>query len=168
VTIQMAAVEAVPTHPFQMEMELLDDLLPGQIVVAGCEAPTLSSFWGGLLTNAALGRDGAGVVTDGGARDFVEITELRFPVFCRGLTPRDSLGRMDGVARDVPIMCGGVPVSPGDLVFADADGVVVAPQEVAEEVIARAWEKVQGESTVRDQLRSGASVVETFRKHGIL
>ncbi len=75
---------------------------------------------------------------------------------------------MDGVARGEPITVGGVRVAPGDLVFADMDGVVVAPQEVATEVIARAWEKVQGEGRVREELRAGASVVETFHKYGIL
>lgn len=168
VTIRMEAVGSVPERPFQMEMELLDDLRPGQVIVAECRAQELSAFWGGLLTNAAIGRGAAGVVTDGGARDYAEITALGFAVFCRGLTPRDSLGRMDGVARDVPVRCGGVSVEPGDLVFADVDGVVVVPRAVAEDVVARAWEKVRGEGRVREELRSGASVVETFRRYGIL
>ena len=168
VTMRLAAVDAVPERPFQLEMEVLDALLPGQVLLSQCDAPGLSAFWGGLLTNAAVGRRAAGVITDGGARDYAEITALGFPVFCRGLTPNDSLGRMDGVARGEPITVGGVRVAPGDLVFADMDGVVVAPQEVATEVIARAWEKVQGEGHVREELRAGASVVETFHKYGIL
>ncbi len=168
VTLRSAAVDAVPDRPFQMEMEVLDALLPGQVLVSQCDAPALSAFWGGLLSNAALGRQAAGVITEGGARDYVEIAELGFPVFCRGLTPRDSLGRMDGVARDVPITCGGVPVAPGDLIYADVDGVVVVPQALAEEVIARAAEKVRGEGRVREELRAGASVAETFAKYGIL
>jgi regulator of RNase E activity RraA len=107
-------------------------------------------------------------VTDGGVRDYSEIVSLGFPTFASGLTPYDSLGRMDGKRRNVPITCAGVRVCPGDLVFADVDGVVVVPQEIADEVIAKAWAKVNGESTVRAELKAGASVVETFRKHGIL
>ena len=168
VTMLLEAVDEPPAHPFQLEMEVLDDLRPGQVIVAQCDAPRLSAFWGGLLSNAAVGRGGAGVVTDGGARDYAEIVSLRFPVFCRGLTPYDSQGRMDGTARDVAITCAGVRVAAGDLVFGDADGVVVVPAAMAGEVLRRAGEKVRGEDAVRQELLRGASVVETFRKYGIL
>ena len=162
------AVARIPDAPFQLEMEVIDDLVQGQMIVAQCNAEGLSAFWGGLLSNAAAGHGATGVVTDGGARDYAEITQLGFPVWCRGLTPYDSQGRMDGKARDIPVVCGGVRVDPGDLVFGDVDGIVVVPQGIAEEVIERAWKKVQGENTVREELRGGASVVATFRKYGIL
>lgn len=168
VTIYLEAVDEVPRAPFQKEMELIDELRPGQMVVAQCNAAELSAFWGGLLTNAALGHQAAGVVTDGGVRDYAEIVSLDFPTFTAGLTPYDSLGRMDGKWRNTPIVCAGVRVCPGDLVFADADGVVVVPQDLAAEVIARASEKARGESTVRAELKAGARVVDAFRKHGIL
>ena len=168
VTLYVEAVTAVPARPFQLEMELIDDLQEGQVIVAQCQAPELSAFWGGLLSNAAVGRQGAGVITDGGVRDYAEIVALGFPTFAAGLTPYDSLGRMDGKWRNLPVTCAGVRVCPGDLVFADVDGVVVVPQDRVEDVLAKAWEKVKGESTVRAELRAGASVVETFRKYGIL
>ncbi|MFC1606788.1 RraA family protein [Candidatus Latescibacterota bacterium] len=168
VTIYVEEVAEVPEHPFQMEMELLDDTVEGQIIIAQCNARSISAFWGGLLSNAAVGHKVSGIIIDGGARDYDEIVELDFPVFCKGLSPYDSLGRMDGKERDIPIECGGVRVVPGDLVFGDVDGIVVVPQEVVDEVIAKSWEKVQAESTVREELRSGASVVETFKKHGVL
>ncbi len=168
VTIHLEAVSAVPARPFQLEMELIDDLQPGQVVVAQCEARELSAFWGGLLSNAAVGRQAAGVITDGGVRDYAEITALNFPTFAAGLTPYDSLGRMDGKRRNTPIVCGGVPVCPGDLVFGDVDGVVVVPRDLVDRVVAKAWEKVNAESTVRAELRAGASVVATFQKHGVL
>jgi regulator of RNase E activity RraA len=168
VTIHLVAVDEPPEKPYQLEMELIDDLQEGQVIVAQCETPELAAFWGGLLSNAAVGHEAAGVITDGGTRDYNEIVALDFPVFCRGLTPYDSLGRIDGKARDIPITCGGIHVRPGDLVFGDVDGVVVVPQEMAEEVIEKAWEKVQGENTVREELRAGKSVVNTFEKYGIL
>ena len=164
VTIRLEAVARPASR--SARMELIDDLQPGRLV-AECPARELSTFWGGL-TNAALGRQAAGVITDGGVRDYAEIVQLGLPTFAAGLTPYDSLGRMDGRERGIPITCAGIRVSPGDLVFADADGVVVVPQDKAEEVIARAWEKVGGESLVRAELRAGASVVETFRKYHIL
>jgi regulator of RNase E activity RraA len=168
VTMYFEAVTEVPDRPFQLEMEVLDHIREGQVIVCQCTAASLSAVWGGLLTNAAIGRKAAGVITEGGARDYNEIVALDFPTFCRGLTPYDSLGRMDGKERDIPIVCGGIRVHPGDLVFGDIDGVVVVPQEIFEEVIERAWEKVQGENTVREELRAGASVVKTFEKYGIL
>ena len=168
VTTYMEAVTEVPEHPFQLEMEVLDDIKEGQVIVTQCNAKELSAFWGGLLSNSAVGRKAAGVISDGGARDYNEIVSLHFPTFCVGLTPYDSQGRMDGKDRDIPIVCGGIRVCPGDLVYGDVDGVVVVPQEMSDEVIEKAWEKVQGENTVREELRSGASVVKTFEKYGIL
>ena len=73
-----------------------------------------------------------------------------------------------GIEINAPIRCGGITVRPGDLIFADVDGTVVVPQEVADEAISKAWEKVKGENKVRDALRSGAGVTETFAKYGIL
>jgi regulator of RNase E activity RraA len=168
VTMYFEAVVEVPEHPFQLEMEVLDGIREGQVIVCQCNAVSMSAVWGGLLSNAAIGRKAAGVITDGGARDYKEIVDLNFPTFCKGLTPNDSLGRMDGKGRDIPIVCGGIRVNPGDLVFGDIDGVVVVPREIVKEVIERAWEKVQGENTVREELRAGASLVKTFEKYGIL
>jgi len=167
-TIYLETVTEVPEKPFQLEMRLLDDTKEGQIIVAQCNARELLAFWGGLLSNAAVGHRAHGVIMDGGARDYDEIVELKFPTFCAGLTPYDSLGRMDGKDIDIPIECGGVRVCPGDLIYGDVNGVVVVPGEVAEEVIHKAWEKVKGESKVREELRSGASVEKTFQKYGIL
>jgi len=115
-----------------------------------------------------MGRKAAGVVTDGGTRDYTEIVELNFPTFCAGLTPYDSLGRMDGKERNIPVVCGGIRVYPGDLVYGDVDGVVVIPQGIVDDVVERAWEKVRGENTVREELKAGARVVDTFKKYGIL
>ena len=168
VTIYLEEVTEISPEPYQIEMEVIDDLKPGQLIVAQCNTTRPCAFWGGLLSNAVVGRQGAGVVTDGDARDYGEIVSLSLPVFCKGLSPYDSLGRLDGVERDIPVVVGGIRVRPGDLIFGDVDGVVVVPQDVADVVIARAWEKVQGENRVRDELRAGSSVVATFKKYGIL
>jgi regulator of RNase E activity RraA len=89
-------------------------------------------------------------------------------VFCRGIHPADSLGRLDVAEHDVPIHCGGVLVVPGDLVLADDDGIVIIPQGVAERAIALAEEKVRGENLVRKALAEGMSVTEAFRRYGVL
>ena len=96
-TARFVAVREVPRKPYALEMQVLDSLRDRQMLVSQCETDELSPAWGGLLTTAALSRKARGVVTDGGARDYEEIVELEFPTFCRGLTPYDSLGRMDVV-----------------------------------------------------------------------
>jgi 4-hydroxy-4-methyl-2-oxoglutarate aldolase len=168
VTVYMEKVEEVPKKPFQLEMEVIDNLKEGQIIISQCNAAELTAFWGGLLSNAAFGKKSAGAIMDGGCRDYREIVSLNFPVFCKGLTPYDSCGRMDGKECNIPIVCGGIRVHPGDLIYGDVDGVVVVPSGIADEVISRAWEKVRGENTVREELRAGASLVKTFEKYGIL
>jgi 4-hydroxy-4-methyl-2-oxoglutarate aldolase len=167
-TARFDAVDGIADHPFELEMRLADSLQDGQIVVSQCTTSELAAAWGGLLTTAAISRNARGVLTDGGVRDFREITTLAFPTFCAGLTPYDSLGRMDVVEINVPVVCGGVPVRPGDLIFGDADGVVVVPSELADQVISNAVKKINGERLVRERLRAGASVTETYREFGIL
>ena len=107
-------------------------------------------------------------VTDGLVRDVKQIREMRFPVFCGGIGPLDTKGRARMVERDVPVMCGGVSVHPGDLVFGDVDGVVVIPREAEQEVVRRALEKVSGENQSRDALRRGEKLADVFRRLGIL
>jgi len=168
VTARFVAVQEMPKQPFDLEIQVVDSLREGQVLVSQCDTEELSAAWGGLLTTAAMSRKARGVVTEGGVRDYVEIVGLGFPTFCRGHTPYDSLGRMDVVETNVPIRCGGIGVRPGDLIFADVDGTVVVPQALAEETLRKAWEKVTAEGKVRDALRSGATVAETFAKYRTL
>ena len=103
-------------------MAAVDALGPDDVmVVSTCDW----SFWGELLSTAARYRGCRGVVIDGYTRDTRAIKAMGFPVFCRGIHPADSLGRLDVTAHDVPIVCGGVAVETNDLILADDDGVVV-------------------------------------------
>ena len=125
-------------------------------------------IWGELLSTAARARGARGAVIDGFIRDARQILAMGFPVFTTGLSPVDSNGRGDVVAYNVPIECGGVTVNPGDIVFGDADGIVVIPKAVETEVITAAVEKVSGEDRTRDALRDGATLREVYDKYGIL
>ena len=71
-------------------------------------------------------------------------------------------------AIDVAVEVGGVRISPGELLFADADGVVVVPRAVESEVLEKAWEKVTAENRVRDEIRAGRGAADVFRKYGVL
>jgi regulator of RNase E activity RraA len=159
------ASKTVPAHPYQGELEAVDALRPGEVMMV---SPCEWSFWGELLSTAARFRGCRGVIIDGYTRDSRAIIAMGFPVFCRGIHPADSLGRLDVEAHDVPIECGGVPIAPGDLVLADHDGVVVIPHAIALKVIEAAEEKARGENLVRAKLAEGMSATEAFRRYGIL
>jgi len=156
-------------NPYEVEIALVDDLAPGDVVVLACDGPTdRIAPWGELLSTASAARGAAGCVTDGLVRDVRQIRALRFPVFCGGIGPLDTKGRARMVERDVPVVCAGVAVRRGDLVFGDVDGVVVVPREAEDEVLRRALEKVSGESASREALQRGEKLADVFRRLGIL
>jgi regulator of RNase E activity RraA len=115
-----------------------------------------------------MARGATGCVTDGLVRDTSAIRELKFPVFHGGIGPLDSKGRGEVCAIDVPVECAGVTVNPGDLVFGDADGVVVVPQPIVAQTVRNALDKVAGEDRTRAELRQGALLADVFKKYGIL
>ena len=158
-----------PGHnPYELEIALIDDLRPGEVAVLGCGRSGRIAPWGELLTTASMARGAHGCVTDGLVRDVRAIRELRFPVFHGGIGPLDSKGRGEVCAIDVPLECAGVTVNPGDLVFGDADGVVVVPQPVITQTVRNALEKVEGEDRTRDELKQGARLADVFSKYGVL
>jgi 4-hydroxy-4-methyl-2-oxoglutarate aldolase len=156
-------------NPYEVEIALVDDLQPGDVVVLACNGPTdRIAPWGELLSTASQVRGATGCVTDGLVRDVGQIRAMRFPVFAGGIGPLDTKGRARMVERDVAVQCAGVHVRRGDIVFGDVDGVVVIPREHEAEVIARALEKVTGENASRDALRRGELLGDVFRRLGIL
>jgi 4-hydroxy-4-methyl-2-oxoglutarate aldolase len=163
------APPAAGENPYEVEIALVDDLAPGDVAVLACDGPTERiAPWGELLSTASAARGAAGCVTDGLVRDVKQIREMRFPTFCGGIGPLDTKGRARMVERDVPVMCGGVSVRRGDLVFGDVDGVVVIPQQAEQEVVRRALEKVSGENQSREALQRGEKLADVFRRLGIL
>ena len=105
---------------------------------------------------------------DGSVRDTSAMRKMEFPVFARGTNVYDSLNRQRVTAIDIPVEIGGVTFTPGDLIIADEDGIVVIPQAVETEVIQAAWEKVHAENITRDAIRDGMSATDAYNKYGIL
>ena len=161
-------VYEIPDEPYQQEIAAVDSLKQDDVLICSTNGSTRICFWGELLSTAAQARGARGAVIDGFIRDIRKIVEMGFPIFTTGISPVDSNGRGEVVAYNVPIDCGGVTVNPGDIVFGDADGVVVIPQNIEKVVIEAALEKVRGENRTRDALREGASLREVYDKYGIL
>ncbi len=168
VTLSMVSTCTEPRTPYSVEMECIDSLKPGDVLVATTNGDFGSALWGELLSTACRARGAAGAVLDGLTRDVEKILALDFPVFATGMSPLDSKGRLEGLHHDQPIKIGECLVHPGDWVFADFDGVVVVPAVMADRVFTKALEKVTGENRVREELAAGKSVRETFAKYGIL
>ena len=156
-------------NPYEVEIALVDDLKPNDVVVLACNGPTdRIAPWGELLSTASQARGATGCVTDGLVRDVRQIREMGFALVHGGIGPLDTQGCARMVERDVPVECAGVAVRPGDIVFGDVDGVVVIPREHEAAVIQRGLEKISGENQSRDALRRGELLGDVFKRLGIL
>jgi 4-hydroxy-4-methyl-2-oxoglutarate aldolase len=167
-TVQAADALAMPDEPYKKELEAVDSLHEGDVLVAAIQASQDCGFWGELLTAAALTKKAAGAVIDGYTRDSAAVAASDFPLFARGTNPLDSKGRTEVVDIGVPVRCGGVRVEPGDFVFGDRDGVLVIPARHVDAVLERALEKTSAESEMRTALRDGMSVVAAYERYGVL
>jgi regulator of RNase E activity RraA len=110
----------------------------------------------------------AGAVLDGYSRDTPGIVELDFPTFSRGRYAQDQAVRGKVVDFRLPIEIGGARIEPGDILFADLDGVCVVPRAAEADVFHAAFEKARGEKTVRKALEDGMTAREAFAKYGIM
>jgi 4-hydroxy-4-methyl-2-oxoglutarate aldolase len=167
-TIACSDVYHIPEDPYSLEIEAVDSILPGEVVLVSTQQSVRNAPWGELLSTAARARQARGAVIDGLVRDVDKIEELDFPVLAAGMKPVDSMGRGIVTAYNVPVECGEVLVNPGDFVFADQDGVVVTPKAMVRDVLRLAAEKVDRENHSRAELMQGAYLRDVYRKYGVL
>ena len=158
----------VDPRPYELELQAVDACQPDDVLIAAAGGSIRSGIWGELLTTAARNRGCVGAIIDGAIRDVAKIRPMNFPVYARATCVYDSLNRQRVVDVDIDAEIDGVLFSPGCLVFADEDGVVVVPRDVEDEAIRRAWEKVHAENVVRDSIRDGMKAVDAFEKYGVL
>lgn len=158
----------IDPRPYELELQAVDACRPDDVLIAAAGGSMRSGIWGELLTTAAKNSGCVGAIIDGAIRDVDKIRPMNFPVFARATCVYDSFNRQRVVDVDVPVEIDGVRFSPGDLVFADEDGVVVVPQAVEKEAIRKAWDKVHAENEVRDAIRNGMKAVDAFAKYGVL
>lgn len=158
----------VQDDPYGLEIEAMDSLRPGDVVVHSTDHSGTNAPWGELMSTVAKQRGAVGCVCDSQIRDCNRIIELGFPVYYAGIRPLDSMGRGRVMAYDVPVMCGQVLVHPGELIFADFDGIVVIPRAVEDQSLRLAAEKAGKESSSRKELMQGRTLREVYNKYSVL
>lgn len=154
--------------PYELELQAVDSCQPDDVLIAAAGGSIRSGIWGELLSTAARNSGCIGAIIDGQVRDVVKMREMGFSVYARGTCIYDSKDRQRVIDLDIPVELDGVMFAPGDLVFADEDGIVVVPREIEAEAIQKAWDKVHAENITRDAIKDGMKAVAAWEKYGVL
>ena len=165
VTVRLGPAAGGGTPPRRhLGTAAVDAAGPGEVVVVAHQGRTDCAGWGGLLSRAAAVRGIEGVVVDGAARDLAEAAEAGLPVYARNATPVTARARAAEQDWGEPVELDGVTVVPGDLVLADAGGVVVIPAGRAEDVVATAERIAATEAAMARAIEAGTPVSDVMGK----
>ena len=140
---------------------------PGDIVVAACTADCTDGFFGELLATSFLARGANGLVIDGGVRDVKELTAMKFPVWSRAICAKGTVKATLG-SVNIPVICAGAIVNPGDVIVSDDDGVVVVPAAMAPAVAETSAARTASEEEKRRKLATGILGLDMFNMRGPL
>lgn len=146
----------------------IDQGAPNSVYVMVVEDGADIAGMGGLMGTAMYARGYAGAVVDGGLRDAAYLRKIGFPVFALGLVPSTSVSHYRFAGANIPVTCDGVPVSAGDIVTADSDGVVVIPRGRAGEILAAAQQLDFKEHAMYAYIEKYKSIEEAVKKFGRL
>lgn len=146
-------------HP---QRKAVESVGPGQVLVMDCRGQTRAASIGGILATRLLRRGAAGLVTDGAVRDSPFFAELELPAFAAGVCATTNLARHHAIDMQVPIGCAEVPVYPGDVIVADAEGVVCVPRHLAADVARDALEQEHLEEYIQELVENGAPLRGTY------
>jgi 4-hydroxy-4-methyl-2-oxoglutarate aldolase len=150
----------------QSYLQMLEHVTPDSVMIHTNQGPSRMGNYGELTANAVQQRGCQGVILDGNLRDSAGMRSIDFQIFYKDLSPLNGIGRWHLVSFQERVTVDGIEISPGDIIFADFDGVLVIPRADAEQVLLKAEDVSAAEVHVRHEMQNGMAPLASFQAHG--